>query len=109
MHKEFGRFAHACYFALPLLLLLTSISPAQNSRATSAASYRQRGDQWLSQGELERAIEDYNLALVFAPECAATYCRAWRTSRRTRSGQSTFYEVTGAIVGCYNSFGRNLS
>src|SRR5262245_61356768 len=67
------RFVLAFCIALPLLLILTSFARSQNSRAASAASYRQRGDQWLAQGEPDRAIKDYNLALAFAPESATTY------------------------------------
>src|SRR5262245_24036606 len=38
---------------------------AQTSRASSAASYLERGNQWLSKGEWDRAIADYDLAIAF--------------------------------------------
>ena len=40
---------------------------AQNSRAESANSYLERGNSWLVKGEIERAIADYDLAIVFKP------------------------------------------
>src|SRR5262249_15562533 len=38
---------------------------AQTSRASSADSYLERGNQWLAKGEWDRAIADYGLAIDF--------------------------------------------
>src|SRR5262249_56347614 len=40
---------------------------AQNSRASSAASYLERGNSWMAKGEIERAIADYDLPIPFHP------------------------------------------
>ncbi|MGH9835764.1 MAG: tetratricopeptide repeat protein [Blastocatellia bacterium] len=64
------------FFAVLFLVssaVVTSTVFAQSSRAASSVSYRQRGDQWMGQGNSERAIEDYNLALVFDPNNADAY------------------------------------
>ncbi|MCI0390588.1 MAG: hypothetical protein MOB07_17725 [Acidobacteria bacterium] len=43
-----------------------SVAPeAQSSRASSAASYLDRGNGWLKKGEFERAIVDYSFAIAF--------------------------------------------
>jgi tetratricopeptide (TPR) repeat protein len=46
---------------------------AQSSRAQSAATYLDRGNGWLKQGEFERAISDYSLAIAFDPGYAGAY------------------------------------
>src|SRR5262245_23245419 len=42
-----------------------AIAQAQTSRASSAALYLERGNQWLAKGEWDRAIADYDLAIDF--------------------------------------------
>src|SRR5262245_48213345 len=54
---------HIC--VLFCLLCLTTFARAQTSRAASAASYLERGNEWLAKGELDRAIADYDLAIAF--------------------------------------------
>ncbi len=46
---------------------------SSGSRASSAASYLQRGNEWLARGELDRAIADYDLAIVFDARVAGAY------------------------------------
>ncbi len=57
---------------LPLALCLFLQPPflqnpekPQGSRAQSAASYLERGNDWLTKGNLESAISDYSLAIAF--------------------------------------------
>src|SRR5580765_2068748 len=54
-----------CIFLL--LIVNAAVIPAQNSRAASARSYVTRGNTWLSKGELDRAIGDYELAIGSDP------------------------------------------
>ncbi|HEU0179055.1 MAG TPA: tetratricopeptide repeat protein, partial [Blastocatellia bacterium] len=55
-----------------LLCILTSAAnvQAQTSRASSAASYLERGNEWLEKGELDRDIADYDLAIAFDARAA---------------------------------------
>src|SRR5262245_49462751 len=55
-----------------LLCLVTAAAnvQAQTSRASSAASYLERGNQWLAKGEWDRAIADYDLAIAFDARAA---------------------------------------
>src|SRR5215475_380041 len=46
---------------------------AQTSRANSAASYIYRGNDRLTKGELDLAIDDYNLAIAFDPRSAMAF------------------------------------
>src|SRR5581483_6016650 len=48
-----------------LVCLASTLTQAQSTKSASAASYLERGNQWLKQGEMERAIEDFNLAIAF--------------------------------------------
>src|SRR5262245_52133479 len=54
------------------LVMAAANVEAQTSRASSASSYLERGNQWLAKGELDRAIADYDLAIAF-DACAAIY------------------------------------
>ena len=49
---------------LSLVYLIATVQ-AQTSRAVSARSYLERGNARAGQGEMERAIAGYNLALAF--------------------------------------------
>src|SRR5215475_13756898 len=63
---------------------------AQNSRASSAASYLERGASWLAKGEIERAIADYDLAIAFDARSALAYYN--RAVARQRKG-----DLDGAV------------
>jgi tetratricopeptide (TPR) repeat protein len=61
---------------LPVLLWLimaAAIAQSQNSRASSAASYLERSNQWLAEGYWDRAIADYDQALRLKPSWADGY------------------------------------
>jgi tetratricopeptide (TPR) repeat protein len=60
------------YIWLWLMLAAVSVS-GQPSRASSAASYLERGAAWMAKGEIERAIADYDLAITFDPRSAPAY------------------------------------
>jgi Tfp pilus assembly protein PilF len=62
-----------CIGLLFLLMCAVSAAQAQGSRAQSAASYVERGNGWLNKGELERAIDNYSLAIVFDGGHAGAY------------------------------------
>lgn len=46
---------------------------APTSRMASAASYLERGNEWLAKGELDRTIADYDLAIAFDARVAVAY------------------------------------
>ena len=48
-----------------LLLLTVSTANAQSSRVASADSYLERGNAWYKKGELEKAMDDFNIAIIF--------------------------------------------
>ena len=54
-------------YILLFLIFNLPVVQAQTSRAESAQSYCNRGNAWLAKGELDRAIADYDLAIVFDP------------------------------------------
>ncbi len=71
-----------CFFCLIVfsLVLTARLVQGQTPRADSAASYLDRGNDWLARKELDRAITDYDLAIVFNPRSDAAYLnrgRAW--------------------------------
>ena len=57
---------------IPLACATVSAQP-QPSRTASANSYLERGNGWMKQGELERAITDYDLAVATDPRLALAY------------------------------------
>ena len=65
--------------SLLLIFLITFTGAAvkgQTSRVASAASYVERGNDWLTKGELDRAITDYDLAIATYPGLTTAYlCR----------------------------------
>ncbi len=63
-----------CYWLILFLLVSTAlIAQAQTSRAATAASYLERGNEWMTKGELDRAIADYSLAIAFDSQSAIAY------------------------------------
>jgi len=55
---------------LALLILLATTVHAQTSRATTAASYLDRGNAWAAKGEWVRALADDELAIASGPNIA---------------------------------------
>jgi tetratricopeptide (TPR) repeat protein len=82
--------------ALILLPPAAAIADAQ-SRADSARSYVARGASWLEKGEIERAINDYDLALAFDPRSVAAWLN--RGVARSRKGdcEGAFNDYTKAL------------
>ena len=64
-----------CFLCLIVFSLVVTAweVQAQNSRADSAASYLNRGNDWLTKGELDLAIADYNIAIAFDPRSAIAF------------------------------------
>src|SRR5262245_65843751 len=60
---------------------------AQSSRALSAASYLDRGNDWLKKGDFERAIADYSLAIAFD----ARHADAYYNRGLARTGKGDLY------------------
>src|SRR5262245_37252605 len=56
-----------------LFLMPAVAAYAQTSRAASAASYIDRGNEWMKKGELDKAIADYELAIAFDSRSAGAY------------------------------------
>src|SRR5262245_40251697 len=56
-----------------LLALVVADVEAQPSRAATSASYVERGNEWMKKGEIERAIADYDLAIVTDAQSAAAH------------------------------------
>jgi tetratricopeptide (TPR) repeat protein len=67
-----------------ILLPPSAVIGAAQSRADSAQSYVARGAAWFKKGEIERAINDYNLALAFDPRSVTAWFN--RAVARTRKG-----------------------
>jgi tetratricopeptide (TPR) repeat protein len=72
------------------LFASATVIQAQNSRASSATSYLERGNQWLEKGDWDRAIADYDLAVVFDPSSYRAFYN--RGLARDRKG-----DLVGAI------------
>jgi len=72
------------YCSLLLIFLITgagAVVKAQTSRASSAASYVERGNDWLAKGNLDLAITDYDLAIATYPGMAIAYLRRGEARR----------------------------
>jgi tetratricopeptide (TPR) repeat protein len=80
-----------------LLLITVSVAHAQGSRSDSAISYYNRGNTWYSQGELERAIEDYDFAIAFDPRCAEAYCNRGLARYDMRDVSGAIADFTRAV------------
>ena len=59
--------------AVCLSVFGTATALAQTRPADSAASYIKRGSWWFAQGDLDRAITDFDMAIAFDPNAAAAY------------------------------------
>src|SRR5262245_30240215 len=64
------------------LIATAAYGQAQTSRASSAASYLERGNSWMAKGEIERAIADYDLAIAFDANSVAYYNRGLARQRK---------------------------
>jgi hypothetical protein len=53
---------------LVCLVFATGSLSAQNLRSNSAAAYFERGNEHFKKGEFNKAIEDYTVAILFAPK-----------------------------------------
>src|SRR5215510_14822411 len=64
-----------CFLCLIVFSLVVTAweVQAQNSLADSAASYINRDNDWLTKGELDLAIADFNIAIVFEPRSAIAF------------------------------------
>ena len=62
-----------CPLAVCLSVFCTATAFAQTRPADSAASYVKRGNWWFEQGDLDRAITDFDMAIAFDPNAAAAY------------------------------------
>src|SRR5262245_63356294 len=71
------------FIFLQSIVCWSAHAQAQNSRAATAASYLDRAAGWLSKGELDRAIADFDLAIASDPTIAvAFYNRGDARSRK---------------------------
>ncbi|MFN0122531.1 MAG: tetratricopeptide repeat protein [Blastocatellia bacterium] len=62
-------------FLLPAGSLFPSaIAQARNTRAVTAASYNERGNEWSAKGEYRRAEADFSQYLALKPQHADAYC-----------------------------------
>jgi tetratricopeptide (TPR) repeat protein len=59
--------------AICLTVLNTSIIEAQTATKDSGASQVNRGNSWIPSDDFQRAIKDYNIAIVFHPNSATAY------------------------------------
>jgi tetratricopeptide (TPR) repeat protein len=86
------------FFGLSALLLITvSVAHSQSSRSDSAISYYNRGNLWYSQGEFDRAIKDYDFAIVFDPHCAEAYSNRGLARYDSRDVAGAIADFTRAI------------
>jgi tetratricopeptide (TPR) repeat protein len=86
------------FSGLPALLLITvSVAYSQSSRSDSAISYYNRGNVWYAQGEFERAIKDYDFAIVFDPRCAEAYSNRGLARYDSRDVAGAIADFTRAI------------
>ena len=84
---------------IALLLALSSAAAAQAlaSRTDSAWSYVNRGNDWHTRGEFERALSDYTLALSLDPQLAWAYLN--RAIVRTHRVRLTYRRPAGQRAG----------
>src|SRR5688572_31737749 len=112
MSQLHGRF-HNLYlipFALLLLTLTTSIAEAQTSG--SAQSYNERANKFMSQGEPDKALADYDIAITFDPQYAVAYYNRGnaRNERGDIEGALADYtraiELNAGLAEAYNNRGN---
>src|SRR5262245_36657333 len=99
MQHAISAYAFVCAVSIPceritrLILLMATLTAllingaAQTSRADSAKSYVDRGNSWFKKGEIERAIADYDLAIIYDSRSAEAYY--YPGLARDRNGDST--------------------
>ena len=88
-------FCQVSFWLVALTLTVTAQTRTENSRAASAASYLERGNQWLAKGDLERALADYDLAIASDPRAAIAYYN--RGIVRQRQGEWTEHSAIIAV------------
>jgi len=83
------------------LLTMCSLSLAevetQNPQADTAASYLERGNEWMAKGELDRAIADYDLAIAFDARIAVAYYNRGLARQREGDLEGTLSDFDRAI------------
>src|SRR5262249_61930701 len=62
-----------CCVGMLFWLAAAVMAQPQTSRADSAASYIERGNEWMKKGNVERALADYDLAIASDPLVAKAY------------------------------------
>ena len=65
-----------------IVFVFAESADAQGSLEATAASYVDRGNAWLTKGELDRAIADFNLALEFNRSAVALCNRGMALSKK---------------------------
>jgi len=61
-----------CVATMAFFMTVSTVQ-TQTPQAVSAASYVARGHDWYKKGELDRAMADFNIALMFDARCANAY------------------------------------
>ncbi|HKE56501.1 MAG TPA: tetratricopeptide repeat protein, partial [Pyrinomonadaceae bacterium] len=59
--------------AICLTILNASTSDAQTAPKEPSASHVNRGNSWIPNDDFQRAIKDYDIAIVFHPNSATAY------------------------------------
>ena len=67
-------------FGFAFCVLVSRLDIAAQTRTQSAVSYVELGDKFAHNGDLERAISTYGIALQFAPDFAPAYFKRGRRS-----------------------------
>jgi tetratricopeptide (TPR) repeat protein len=80
-----------------LIIFTGEMVKAQSSRASSAASYVERGDDWLAKGKVECAIADYDLAIATYPGLPAAYLRRGEARRAKGDLDGAVADYTKAL------------
>src|SRR5262249_39842078 len=74
LRGEFMRYLKVlCGVGMLFWLAAAVMAQAQTSRADSAGSYLERGNEWMKKGDVERALADYDLAIASDPLGARAY------------------------------------
>ncbi|MBO0800716.1 MAG: tetratricopeptide repeat protein, partial [Blastocatellia bacterium] len=101
------------YFLLVFCMITfnSAVVKAQNSRASSAASYVERGDDSLARGNLDWAIADYDLAIATDPGLPTAYLHRGEahSAKGDLAGAIADYtkalEINPRMVEAYNNRG----
>src|SRR5688500_15181669 len=112
MSQFHGRFHNRRILPFALLWLTLTVSIAHGQSSASAQSYNERDNEVMFQGKPDRALADYDIAIIYDPKYAVAYYDRGnaRLEKGDREGALADYtrtiELDPKLAEAYNNRGN---